>query len=85
MPLTPDTAPRRAAMLAQDVVFCGYAARCLGLPTERVNQTAATEFLRRSCKIESRKELQSDPNAFARFQVFLTEFEAAVGRIPSPR
>ena len=83
--LTSDKAPMRAAMLAQDVAFRRYVARKLDLPEDWVNETGATVFLCKSCKIESRKELQSNPKAFARFQVFLTEFEAAVGRIASPR
>jgi hypothetical protein len=84
-PITADKAPKRAAMLANDVAFQRYAATRNGFPGETFQPTAATEHLRNVCGITSRKELATDPTAFRNFQAMHTDFEVWSGRLPAPR
>ena len=83
--ITQDKAPRRAAILANDVAFQRYAATRNGLPGHQFSPTAATEHLRTVCGVFSRRNLATDADAFKRFQAMHTDFEQWSGRIPTPR
>jgi hypothetical protein len=83
-PITPAEAPKRAAILAQDVAFQRYAARRNGFHKGEFSPSEATEHLRQVCNIQSRRELASDPAAFERFQNLFTDFDLWAGRIQAP-
>lgn len=46
---------------------------------------AAAEHLRRVCKVKSRRDLATDPDAADRFQKLRTDFDVWRGRIATPR
>ena len=78
-------APQQAGILCNDPQFQTFAARRTGIPTGQCNASAAAEYLRQVCQIDSRRELQSNDTARKRFQTLRTEFDAWRGRIATPR
>lgn len=77
--------PQQAGILCNDPQFQQFAAIRCGLPTEQFNQTAAAEYLRDVCKIESRRHLATTPDAAKAFHALCTEFDAWRGKIPPQR
>ncbi|MGR3452907.1 hypothetical protein [Pseudooceanicola sp.] len=76
---------QQAGILCNDTRFQKFAATRCGLPGEAFSPTAAAEFLRDCCRVDSRSKLDTDAAALSRFQVLRTEFDAWTGRIASPR
>jgi hypothetical protein len=79
---------RQAGILCNDLRFRRFVAHRLRLPTTRsasVSPQAAEEYLRRQCRVSSRRMLDTDNNAANRFRALRTDFDAWTGRIPSPR
>lgn len=67
----------RAAMLCNDHAFQHWIAGA--------DEGEATVLLRRQLGIQSRRELDTDPEARARFEALETEFLQATGRMASDR
>nr|WP_246413754.1 hypothetical protein [Rubricella aquisinus] len=81
-------ASQQAGMLPNDRQFRRFVAVRLGLTRSRdveVSATAAAEYIRRTCGVESRRSLNSNPTAVATFQAMRTDFDAWAGRIAQPR
>ena len=83
----PINHPRQAALLGQDARFQRYVATqmritCLGM--ERVTEPEAIIFIREKCRIKSRRELATNPDALERFRVLRIEFDAWTGKIGRP-
>lgn len=76
---------RQAGILCNDERFQRLAATRCGLPGQQFSSSAAAEYLRACCKVASRRLLDTDPTARARFDALRTEFDAWVGRIARPR
>lgn len=85
-----DAAPRphrhaqQAGILCNDPRFQRFTAERLGI-RHALTVTAAAEYLRRFCQIDSRRALDADPEALHRFQTLHTEFDAWTGKIARPR
>ena len=77
--------PKRAGILCNDPQFQEFAARRLGLGNTSVCPAAAAEYVRTCCAVASRKDLETNPTAAARFEELQTEFDAWAGRIPPQR
>lgn len=84
-PFSQLPAATRAGILCNDPQFQRFAAVRSGLPGQQFSQSAAAEYLRNACGVTSRKDLDSDPQATARFDALRTSFDAWTGRIASPR
>ncbi|MCW1934560.1 hypothetical protein [Pararhodobacter zhoushanensis] len=76
---------RRAGILCGDSAFQRFAGERSGLSGAQFTSTAAAHFLRRECQIASRKDLDTDAGALARFEALTTDFDAWRGRIPALR
>ncbi|MCA0963309.1 hypothetical protein [Salipiger bermudensis] len=76
---------QRAGILCNDARFQRFAAARSGFEDGQFCTRAAAEFLRSFCRIESRRELDSNEKARARFRVLNTEFDAWTGRIATHR
>ena len=76
---------QQAGILCNDTQFRRFAALRCGAPELEFGTSAAAQYLRDACKIESRVALQSDPEAQTRFQALRTEFDAWRGKIPNQR
>lgn len=77
--------PQQAGILCNDPRFQTFAARRIGYPGGQVTASAAAEYLRQCCRIATRAELATNPDAQTRFQTLRTEFDAWTGRIANPR
>ncbi|MBL1436535.1 MAG: hypothetical protein COB08_010095 [Rhodobacteraceae bacterium] len=77
--------PQQAGILCNDPRFQKYAAIRCGMNGQEFNVSAAAQYLRDVCQIESRRELASSPKAAETFQRLRTEFDACRGKIPTPR
>lgn len=77
--------PQQAGILCGDDRFQKFAAIRSGFPDQQFNPTAAAEYLRQCCGIESRRELKTDPTAQDKLQALRTEFDAWTGKIATPR
>lgn len=75
--------PQQAGILCSDMAFGKFVAARVGT-TFPFNATACAEWLRRQCRIESRRALATDKAAAARFEEIRTEFDAWRGRIAAP-
>ena len=86
MPSKPCANPiaRRAAMLCNDARFQRFAAEREGFDGGQFSSEASAEFLRRWCRIDSRRDLDTSPAAARRFDTLRTEFDAWTGRIARP-
>lgn len=76
---------RRAGILCNDVAFQKFAAMRSGFPGQQFSNTAAAEYLRTICGIQSRRNLDTDPIAARHFAALHTEFDAWAGRIAPQR
>lgn len=76
---------QQAGIISNDSRFQKFAAIRCGLPGKQFNASAAAEFLRDCCNIISRRELNTDLNAYEKFQTLRTEFDAWPGKIATPR
>ncbi|WP_273281030.1 hypothetical protein [Pseudooceanicola atlanticus] len=76
---------QQAGILCNDQRFQRYAAEQSDLTGISFGPSAAAEFLRKHCKIASRRDLNTDPEARQRFKSLTTEFEAWTGKIACPR
>lgn len=76
---------QRAGILCNDARFQRFAAARSGFEDGQFCTSAAAEFLRSFCRIESRRALDTDDEARARFSVLTTEFDAWTGRIATHR
>jgi hypothetical protein len=77
---------QQAALLCQDPAFQRYAAERAGLTDiDKLNSSAAAEWLRQECRISSRKDLNTDPAARARFDQLRNTYNAWRGRTSAPR
>lgn len=78
-------AAQQAGMLCNDDRFRRFAAIRSGLPNQTFTQTAAAEYLRTVCQIDSRRQLNAAGAALQKFQILRTEFDAWTGKIATPR
>ncbi|APZ53714.1 hypothetical protein [Salipiger abyssi] len=85
MPFADLPAPQQAGILCNDPAFQRFAATRSGYPGGQFTASAAAEYLRQCCRVESRRALASDEVATTRFQRLRTEFDAWAGRIATPR
>lgn len=76
---------QQAGILCNDPRFQRFAATRCGLPGNQFSSTAAAEYLRECCRIDSRRKLNADRAAQKRFEALRTEFDVWTGRLPSPR
>jgi hypothetical protein len=77
--------PTQAGILCSDEQFQKFAAETAIGKGAQFTEQAAAEFLRRSCKITSRRELATNQTAAARLDALRTDFDAWRGRIAQPR
>lgn len=84
-PFTALPAAQQAGILCNDPQFQKFAATRQGWPGKSFNASASAEYLRQVCGIDSRRALNTNPQARARFQILRTEFDAWAGRIATPR
>ena len=75
------TLARRAGILCNDPAFCRFVARQADLPSGDAHPSAAAEWLRLQCRVDSRRDLDISPAAATRFEAVLTAFDAFRGRI----
>ena len=78
-------APQQAGILCADQRFQDYAAQKSGFAAGMFSESAAAEYLRQHCIIDSRRELLTDTRAQKRLQVLRTEFDAWRGALATPR
>ncbi|MEX0281337.1 MAG: hypothetical protein AB3N13_09140 [Arenibacterium sp.] len=78
-------APAQAGILCNDPRFQNFAAMRCGVRQGSFGQSAAAEYLRQICRIQSRRDLADNAAAAERFQALRTEFDAFTGKIASPR
>lgn len=76
---------QQAGMFCNDPHFQRFAALRCGAPELAFGPSAAAEYLRDVCQIDSRAELATNPTAATRFQTLRTEFDAWAGKIPNQR
>jgi hypothetical protein len=77
--------PQQAGILCNDPQFQNFAGmRCMG-PGVQLCASASAEYLRNICQVKSRRDLETDANAAARFAALRTDFDAWRGRIAHPR
>jgi hypothetical protein len=76
---------QQAGILCNDTRFQNFAATRCGMPGQQFSATAAAEYLRNVCQIDSRRALNCSGPAQSRLQALRTEFDAWAGRIQSPR
>lgn len=70
-------------MICAMIPFRKYVRHRLELPAIP-NREVAAEFLRRECEIKSRRDLNTDPDAAARFDALCTTFHQWRGVIATP-
>jgi hypothetical protein len=76
---------QQAGILCNDPQFQRFAALRCGAPDLEFGASAAAQYLRDACQIDSRAKLQCDRDAATRFQNLRTEFDAWAGKIPNQR
>lgn len=81
----PASLATRAAILCNDARFQRFAATRCDLPGQQFCDSASAEYLRTFCGITSRRDLDTNRAAAARFDILRTEFDVWTGRIPAPR
>jgi hypothetical protein len=79
--LPPQT---QAGILCTEVQFQNFAAAQSGFPNGFFGESAAAEYLRQFCGIDSRRELETSERACRKLQVLRTEYDAWRGVIPRP-
>ena len=83
--LTDMQPAQQAGILCNDPKFQRFAAVRSGLPNHQFNASAAGEYLRGVCQINSRTILNTSKPAQAKFVALRTEFDAWSGRIAPQR
>ncbi|AVO36619.1 hypothetical protein [Pukyongiella litopenaei] len=83
--LTDRPVAQQAGILCNDPQFQTFAARRNGYPAGAFSASAAAEYLRSCCGIDSRRELDTTAAARDRFDRLRTEFDAWAGRIARQR
>ncbi|MGH1447403.1 MAG: hypothetical protein ACRBBO_15320 [Cognatishimia sp.] len=78
-------ASQQAGILCNDPRFQRFAATRCGFPDDQFSQSAAAEYLRNCCHIDSRRDLNTNGQAHTLFQTLRTEFDAWTGKIATPR
>lgn len=76
-------AAQQAAILCNDPRFQTFAARRTGYPDDAMEPSAAAEYIRQVCGVESRRSLNTDPAART-WQQLRTEFDAWSGKLATP-
>ncbi|MBU2867841.1 hypothetical protein [Pacificibacter marinus] len=75
---------KQAGILCNDPQFQTFAAIRSGLSDTKFCASAAAQYLRDICKIDSRRELNTDAAAQSNFAALRTTFDAWAGRIATP-
>lgn len=76
---------QQAAILCITPKFQIFAAHRCGFPGTQFSETATVEYLRRSCGIDSRRTLNTDTKARARFHALWADYDAWAGHSAAPR
>ncbi|MDN5786525.1 hypothetical protein [Pseudorhodobacter sp.] len=76
---------QQAGILCADQMFRRFAAERAGLPGQAFAVSAAAEYLRKYCQIDSRRDLNTIRAARVKFDHLRTEFDAWRGKIPTQR
>ena len=76
---------QQAGILCNDPRFQKFAATRCGMAGQQFSTSAAAQYLRDCCAIDSRCELASNAAAHTKFQTLRTEFDAWTGKISTPR
>ena len=76
---------QQAGILCNDPRFQQFAASRCGMRGQQFSTSAAAEYLRDCCQIDSRKQLTTSEAAQQKFQILRTEFDAWTGRIATLR
>jgi len=79
------SAAQRAGILSNDPQFQRFAAVRSGFPALQFTASAAAEYLRGQCQIDSRRELDRSSAALTRFDALRTEFDSWRGRLAAQR
>ena len=82
--LTQMPPAKQAGILCNDPQFQQFAAIRSGLPDTKFCASASARYLRETCKIGSRRELNTDAAAKSNFEALRTTFDAWAGRIAAP-
>lgn len=83
--LTDMPPAQQAGILCNDPRFQQFAAVRSGMPGQRFNASAAAEYLRGICQIDSRTMLNTSKPAQSQFAALRTEFDAWSGKIAQQR
>ncbi len=75
---------QQAGMLCNDRQFQTFVGDQLDLNTW-VTPLACAEYIKRQCRVQSRKDLNTSEAAATRFAAIRTDFDAARGKLPTPR
>lgn len=76
-------AAQQAAILCNDHQFQTFAARRTGYPDDKMEPSAAAEYIRQVCGVRSRRSLDTDP-ATRTWQQLRTEFDTWSGKLATP-
>lgn len=75
----------QAGILCKDAQFQTFAAQNCGLRDQQFNASAAAEYLRQVCQINTRAALNTNPAAQSQLAALRTSFDAWRGHAPQPR
>lgn len=84
-PFNQMPAAQQAGILCNDPEFRKFTDAQTTTTGDASTITAAAEFVRTTCQIKSRSELNTDSQAAAKFAALRTDFDAWAGRIAAPR
>ncbi len=76
---------QQAGILCNDPRFQKFAASRCGMPDRQFCTSAAAQYLRDCCQIDSRKQLTTSKAAQQKFQFLRTESDVWTGKIATPR
>ena len=76
---------QQAGILCNDPRFQRFAASRCGMQGEQFSASAAAQYLRECCQIQSRSQLTTSQSAQLKLQILRTEFDAWIGKIATPR
>jgi len=76
---------QQAGMLCNDELFQKFAGTRTIKSGVQLARSAAAEFIRTFCRVNSRRDLNTNADAAQKFQTLRTEFDAWAGRIQAPR
>lgn len=76
---------QQAGILCNDARSQRFAAARCDAPAHQFSATAAAQYLRMTCDIKSRRDLNTDPKAAQKFAALRTAFDAWAGKISTPR